>query len=325
MHDFEKRIAAQWPPEKWRGVTSLVGVSGGADSTALLLALHRLRQSSNNNSRIVAAHLNHNLRGDESLADARFVQKLAQELGCDCVVEERRDAANASEQLSRNARYAFFEATAKRLGARCIALAHTADDQIETVLHRIIRGTSLHGLSGISFSRSLGEDLAIVRPMLKLRRADVEKYLLDCNQPYCTDSTNAASAYTRNRIRNELLPRLRTDYNPQVDDAILKLGAMSQEVSELVESLAAAWAEKYAKIVSKDRIEITAPTESQNQFLVCEAIRKLWRQVNWPQQGMDYDHWRALGRLLLTEGGETTLPTGIVARKRDGKLFISIS
>lgn len=322
LHKFEQRLLQLWPQEKWRGVTILAGVSGGADSTALFVALSRIQRETSNDARIVAAHLNHQLRGEESKADEQFVRELAARYQAECVVESWENAA-ASEESARNARYDFFERAAKQLGARCIALAHTADDQIETVLHRIIRGTSLHGLAGIPFSREFG-DLSIVRPLLQHSRKEVESYLAALNQPFCTDATNETPAFTRNRIRNELLPMLRADFNPQVDDALLRLGAMALEVGDVVDGLTDDWLQQTKVVVASHEIKIGPVETSASEFIVSQAIRKLWRDADWPQQAMGFEHWRKLARMLLTVGDEKhVLPGDIQVRTSDGALVMT--
>jgi tRNA(Ile)-lysidine synthase len=121
------------------------------------------------------------------------------------------------EAAARAARYEFLQATAERLGARYVATAHTADDQAETVLHHIVRGTGLAGLAGMSRARSLGAAATLIRPLLSFRRRDVIEYLGALGQSYCEDTTNRDPAFTRSRIRHELLPLLASGLQPARD------------------------------------------------------------------------------------------------------------
>lgn len=182
-----------------------VGVSGGADSVALLRFLAALRPQFGWD--LVVCHIHHGLRGAEADRDECFVRALAEQLGLPCAVS-RIDAAALAlrdhisvEEAGRTARYAFFAQTAGEGGR--IATAHTLDDSIETVLMNLVRGTGLRGLCGIPRIRG-----NIVRPLLDCTRAEVEDYLGALGQPYCTDSTNLTDDYTRNRIRHDILPRL---------------------------------------------------------------------------------------------------------------------
>jgi len=167
MHPLEEQLCRAWPPKRWADVTVLVAVSGGADSVALLRALLAVRQPGR--GRLVAAHLNHQLRGEHSDADAAFVADLCRRLGVECRTESIAVAQTVRggeglEAAARRARYQFLAATAAAIGARYVALGHTADDQVETILHRIIRGTGIAGLAGIPQLRALMLPLADSQP-----------------------------------------------------------------------------------------------------------------------------------------------------------------
>ncbi len=227
LHDFESHFAESWPPEDWCEITVLVAISGGADSVALLRAMLRLK--TNGAGRICAAHFNHRLRSaaDE---DELFVRGLCAhwKIPCEIGRAEATQIASAPgegiEEAARRLRYDFLEAAAGNLGARHVVTAHTADDQAETILQRILRGTGLSGLSGIARTRTLGH-AALMRPLLGFRRAEIERYLADLRQPFRRDDSNSDRRFTRNRIRRELLPLLIREYNAQAVEAILRLGA----------------------------------------------------------------------------------------------------
>ena len=167
MHPVEKQLCRAWPPQRWADVTVLVAVSGGADSVALLRALLAVRQPGR--GRLVAAHLNHQLRGEHSDADAAFVADLCRRLGVECrtqsiAVSQTVRGGEGLEAAARRARYQFLAAAAADIGARYVAIGHTADDQVETILHRIIRGTGIAGLAGIPHIRPLMLPLAASQP-----------------------------------------------------------------------------------------------------------------------------------------------------------------
>ena len=212
-----------------------VGVSGGADSVALLRFLAALRPQFGWD--LVVCHIHHGLRGAEADRDECFVRALAEQLGLPCAVS-RIDAAALAlrdhisvEEAGRTARYVFFAQTAGEGGR--IATAHTLDDSIETVLMNLVRGTGLRGLCGIPRTRG-----NIVRPLLDCTRAEVEDYLGALGQPYCTDSTNLTDDYTRNRIRHDILPRL-CALNPNFPGAMARMLPRLAAQQALTDCLAA--------------------------------------------------------------------------------------
>ncbi|HEX5104177.1 MAG TPA: tRNA lysidine(34) synthetase TilS, partial [Pirellulaceae bacterium] len=197
------KLATDWPPDEWRDVTVLVAVSGGADSVALLRGLHQLKAAGE--GRLVLAHFNHRLRGAESDADQALVEELARRLGLEAVVgargREGEGERGRSEESLRELRYEFLAAAADKVGARFVATAHTADDQVETVLMNVLRGTGLAGLAGIPRVRRLTDAATLIRPLLNVTRAEVLEYLHSLGQSYRDDATNQSADYTRNRVR----------------------------------------------------------------------------------------------------------------------------
>src|SRR5262249_48782964 len=132
-------------------------------------------------------------------------------------------ASDGVEAAARQARYEFLAKTAHECGARYIATAHTADDQVETILFNVLRGTGLAGLAGIPRMRTLNESTTLIRPLLDFKRSEIISYLATLNQPYRDDETNQLLDYTRNRIRHDLIPILERDYNPRVRESLLRL------------------------------------------------------------------------------------------------------
>lgn len=167
MHLVEEQLCRAWPPERWADLTVLAAVSGGADSVALLRAMTAVRRPGR--GRIIVAHLNHRLRGAQSDADAAFVSELCARLGIQChvgAIDVSRlvRGGEGLEAAARRARYQFLAIQAASVGARYVALGHTADDQAETILHRIIRGTGIAGLAGMPQARPLMLPLALPGP-----------------------------------------------------------------------------------------------------------------------------------------------------------------
>jgi len=195
----------------------VIGVSGGADSVALLRVFHSL------NIPVTIAHVNHQLRGAESDADERFVRELADELETPLTVKsiDVRKLAEGSggsiEMAARQARIDFFATFNNAI----IALAHHADDQVETFILKLARGAGSEGLGGMSFSQPLG-DLRIIRPMLEIPRAEIIEWLKQNKFKWREDASNSDETYLRNRVRHTVLPMLESELNPNLRETILR-------------------------------------------------------------------------------------------------------
>jgi tRNA(Ile)-lysidine synthase len=329
-HDFERRLAQSWPPAGWQEVGVLVAVSGGADSVALLRGLAALK--TDGPGRLVAAHFDHRLRGMDSTADREFVVALCQQLGIECHVGQwdagRSSAGRSSsgypdgvEAAARAARYEFLQATAERLGARYVAAAHTFDDQAETVLHHLVRGTGLAGLAGMSRARPLGAAVTLIRPLLAFRRSDVLEYLGALGQPYCDDATNRDPAFTRSRIRHELLPLLARDYNPRVIDALVRLSSLASETQATIDGLVAELAARCVVRREPGQVEIDLePLATAPRHLVRECMIAVWREQGWPLQSMGFEEWELLAGMAAANPGESrrtkrVFPGGVVVER----------
>jgi tRNA(Ile)-lysidine synthase len=322
---LERQLAESWAPADWAELTVLVAVSGGADSVALLRALAAIRLPGP--GRLIAAHFNHQLRVSAE-DDEAFVRDLCREWGLSCEVGRADVARQATRQgdgveaAARHARYQFLQATAERLGARYLVTAHTADDQAETILHRILRGTGLAGLAGIPRSRPLGPAVSLLRPMLGLRRADVAAYLAELGQTYRDDETNLDLDFTRNRLRRELLPQLAEQYNPRVVEAILRLGQLAGEAQDLIAGMAQGLGDRCVRPDGADRLTIDCqPLIGQPPQLVRECLLLAWRAQRWSEQAMGFDEWERLSELAMqtppAAALSITLPGAIVATRTE--------
>jgi tRNA(Ile)-lysidine synthase len=211
------------------GARVLVGVSGGADSLALLVALHRVARR--HRFSLAVAHLNHGIRGAEADRDAAFVAGMAARLGVPCMVRCRRVAQVARERkisvemAARACRHEFFAEAARTCGAAVVALAHTSDDQAETVLLRLVRGTGPQGLGGMAYASTIG-GLTIVRPLLEASHEDAVAFLRGLRLPWREDRSNRSSAYARNRVRFGLLPFLEKNFNPGIRQALVRMAEL---------------------------------------------------------------------------------------------------
>ena len=302
-HSLENKLAAAWPPETWWELTTLLAVSGGADSVALTRAIRALKTGGE--GRLCVAHFNHHLRGDESAADEAFVVELCRRLDLPCQVGYARDGqldaqgSDGLEAAARVARYEFLQQTAARLGARYVVTAHTADDQAETILHRIIRGTGIGGLGGMERARALGPAATLIRPLLGVCRAELVAYLDDLGQPHRCDSSNRDIRMTRNRIRHELLPQLARHFNPGVVEALLRLGRQAAEVQAVIEAIVEGLCERCVVYESPAVVRIDAAgLGEQPRHVIRELLVATWRKQDWPMQAMGFAQWDQLAEMI---------------------------
>ncbi|MBO4289626.1 MAG: tRNA lysidine(34) synthetase TilS [Lachnospiraceae bacterium] len=240
-----------------------VGLSGGADSVCLLLLLLELKQKYG--LTLKAVHVHHGLRGAEADEDEVFVRDLCERLGVPLAVRHADVKAQAErtgcsvEEAGRKLRYRALREEAE--GGK-IATAHHSDDNCETILFNILRGTGFAGLAGIP---QVNGD--VIRPLLHVTREQIEDYLKEKGQPYRTDATNASPAYARNRIRNELLPWLEREINAGAREHLLNLGKRAAEAEALIGGLAKSFYEEQA-VISEDAVELPLEALKEQPSLV---------------------------------------------------------
>ncbi len=304
------------------GDTVVAAVSGGADSVALLDVLVSLKEYRLN---LVAAHLNHLLRGADADADEAFVRGLARGYGVPVVVK-REDVAELArrerrslEDAGRAARYAFFDAVAAARKARVVALGHHADDQAETVLMRLLRGAGGSGLCAMA-PKTAGR---YVRPLLGLTRREIEDYLRERGIPWRDDESNMAPDFLRNRIRHELLPLLAT-FNPAVSATLAATaGALAADEECLEAAVTAAFASH--GIWDGERVALSAPgVIAEQRGIRMRLYRRAIARMKGDLARIGHRHLQALDALFLSPGPHRalTLPDGLrVARSYDEVSF----
>jgi tRNA(Ile)-lysidine synthase len=309
-----------------QGERVLVAVSGGQDSTALLLILSRL--ASKLGLALTAAHFDHQLRDQaETTADRRFVEGLAAATGLPLVcgkgdVPARvRECKETVEEAARNLRYEFLGAEAGREGVEAVAVGHTRDDRAETVLMHIVRGSGLDGLAVMEprCAWPFGDGPRIARPLLELTRNETRRYCLESGVEPRDDATNELLIATRNRVRHEVLPALRS-INPRIDEALCRLAdAAAQDTAYLDDAADAAW----QSLATADGGEVGLPRAAFDELapaiavrLVRRAARELGAPV--PQQERVEEVLRAAAKST----GKIELPGGIeVLVRRDRLTF----
>ena len=221
-----------------KGDTVIAAVSGGADSVALLYVLYSLKNELGFS--LAACHVNHNLRGEESDGDERFVRRMCRFLDiplyvASIKVNDLRQKHDSLEECARRLRYEFFDSISR---GKLIATAHTASDNCETILINMVRGTALSGICGIPVKRD-----NIIRPLLYNTRGDIERYCTENSLDYVTDSTNLSDDYTRNKIRHKVVPLLR-EINPALFGAISRLSQSVSDDDRYLDKIAAQLMEK---------------------------------------------------------------------------------
>lgn len=308
-----------------RGQKLLVGVSGGPDSVVLLHALHTV--SDYMGFSLHAAHLDHSFRGAESDRDAVYVQDFAALLGVDSTIEKADVPAAcvtlrmSSEQAAREIRYDFFQRTAVQVGADRIVVAHTADDQVETCIMNLLRGTGIDGLAGIPPVRD-----NIIRPLINIPRCDIEAYILRHGLHPRIDSTNLLPIYRRNKVRLELLPYLRHHYNEGIDGTLLRLAELAGDDSAYLNNEADRILAEILTFHVDDTVIISVSALrrhhiSLNRRIIRQALRTLIGGI----KDIGYVHVEIILDLLKAGGNFTTdLPDNIkVNRVYDDLVFTS--
>lgn len=331
-HRFEQQLAADWPPETWCDVTVVVAVSGGADSVALLRALHRLATAPAR--RLLVAHFNHQLRGPDAEADQHFVGTLAADLRLECLTgtaataDLARRRGDGLEEAGRAARYAWLKSAAQHRGARFVVTAHNMEDQAETIMYRVLRGTGLAGLAGMPRTRRLGTGLALIRPMLGIRRREILDYLNSLKQPYRQDASNLDPSYARNRLRHEWFPRIAEDFNPRVVEALVRMGRLAAEAKQAIAELVSPLLDRAVVQSQANLVEIDCrQVWNRPAYLVRELLMAVWRDRSWPEQAMGYDEWTLLAAMVLQQAPAATeqkrpLPGGVLACRKADRLVL---
>ncbi len=313
MNKFVRQLITEWRRLglPFEDAAVVVGVSGGADSVSLLLALEELGRRGKLGVRVVSAHFDHGLRGDESDADAEFVRDLAAELDVEVEVGKGRVKRSGNlEQNARVARYAFLRQVALKHGADLVLTAHTVNDQAETLLMNLLRGSGADGLSGMTPSRRLeGGQISLVRPLLRwAKREDTEKYCRVRQVAFRQDAMNEDAAFTRVRVRKELLPLMAT-FNPKIVDTLAR-------TAELVGTGFS------SEVVKADDELLVKELKEMSEEQLLATIRAWLVHHRGNSRRLALKHIDAVARLALSDksGRVVELPGGASVIKSSGRL-----
>jgi len=279
-----------------RGDSFIVGVSGGPDSICLFHTLLFLQKKYEFSLHV--AHVNYGLRGTDSQKDESFVRKIAEKhkVGFSILCPKNLSSKPNEDEL-RTIRYAFLEQTRKKLRFSTIAVGHNKNDQAETVLLHILRGTSLRGLSAMKPKNS-----HIIRPLIERERKEILHYLQQHALSYREDCTNTQSLYTRNRIRNTLLPTLQKDFNPAIIDSLNRLASNSADAYDYIHQQA----KKSLQFTQKEEsVEVSSSTlVSLHPALFGECLRILYKHLSATYQDIHYSHIEEIQKILKSRKGK---------------------
>jgi tRNA(Ile)-lysidine synthase len=327
-------LEAAWPLTEWTGHPVVVACSGGPDSVALAAALVELSEPLDSVEvpsprNLSLAYVHHGLRADAD-CDVEIVEGLARNLGVAFDVAHVSLSGGTAqgegiEGLARKLRYEALTRIARQRGARYLVTAHHAEDQAETVLFRMLRGSGESGLLGIERRRRLGPYVMLVRPCLEISKRTLRDYAEKRGLAFVSDPMNADPKYLRSRIRQELLPLLEERFFP---DAVAALGRLAEDAAErreYVERQAAVYLDRFA---NRERDEISVdfgPALAEGPFFVREILRLLWMRNGWPRQNMSRARWLELGGLVASQSDQDAppamFPGGVRVARRTGTVW----
>jgi|BarGraIncu01121A_1022015.scaffolds.fasta_scaffold02621_4 tRNA(Ile)-lysidine synthase len=302
----------------------VAALSGGPDSTALLVALVQIAKQLDFS--IIVAHYNHGLRGTSSDEDEKYSQELAIKLGLIFVSgkmdQKLRQKGKSPEDFYRQQRYQFLDKVAEDYNAQKIALGHNIQDQAETVLLNLLRGSGLGGLKGILPMR----EGKFIRPLIEVSRGEIIAFLSEAGISYCQDSSNESKIYLRNKIRFELIPYLKEKFNPRIEENLAQMAEILRQDDEYIrnsvqEALKSTYIQNQSNRIISLNIEYIkglAPAIRSRLF------KKILESLNPEKNGFSFSNIKALERLAqVTESGKRiSLPLGIEAKREYDSLIL---
>lgn len=303
----------------------VLGLSGGPDSVCLLHILYRLKEKMN--IEVYAAHLNHQIRGLEAQKDALYISQICEDLGITSFVkainvpEYCKEQGVSLEEGARTLRYEMFEEIKQKTKSNKIAIGHNRNDQAETVLMRIMRGTGLQGLRGIEYIR----DNKIIRPILDIERSEIEAYCEKYELNPRIDKTNLESIYTRNKIRLELIPYMKDNFNPNVIESIVRMTNSLKSDSDYID-LEAERSFKEVSTLKEDSVEISLPKYSNlHNAIKVRVLRRGIKHIIGDTNFVDQKHIEDIIELECESklNKMLNLPRGIFAYRRKNIIILT--
>lgn len=300
----------------------LVGLSGGPDSVCMLNLLCSIRDEEK--IEVAAAHINHMLRGEDADKDEEYSKKLCESLGVRFfskridINKYALETGKSSELAGREARYDFFNEIINKINFNKIATAHNANDQAETILMRIMRGTGLEGLGGIPVER----EGKYIRPILFMKREEVEQYCKENNLNPHIDATNLERIYSRNKVRLDILPYMKNNFNPNIVETINRMALLLQDDNEFIEGEVSK-AYKDTCFEKENGIVISKNLFSIHSAIVTRVIRKVLFKINKSNYDMEMKNIEDIIELSnLGTNKRVDLPKDIYAENVYGDIII---
>jgi tRNA(Ile)-lysidine synthase len=305
------------------GDSVLIAVSGGIDSMVLLDVIIKLQQELQ--CTLAVAHINHLLRGNESDQDEKFVKSVAEKYGIPCYTKSidiqkyARERKRSIQDFAREVRYNFFLELRSEYGYRSVATAHHADDNAETMLFNIFRGTGVHGLTGIPVKH---KNAGIIRPLLFSTRKQISGYAEQNSIRYCEDSSNAKTEYTRNLIRHQLIPQIQESINPRLTETLTRMSTLFTELEDFLSNL-------YLQ-TRQELIFCEAPDEISLHGVKFSVLSSFMKEFFLYSLAKEFTHGeiesgivREMLKITLSEtGASCVLPDGsIFLKNRDQLIF----
>lgn len=315
MHKFVRSLITEWRKLglPFSGASVVVAVSGGADSMSLMLAIHDLVKRDKLQLRVIVAHLNHRLRGRESDDDEEFVRQQAEKLGFEFVSGTARLAKKGNlEQNARDARYKFLRETAQSMGAFGVIVAHTQNDQAETLLMNLIRGSGPEGLTGMPPVRELDQGILLIRPLLTwATRGDTESFCAERGIQYRLDAMNEDERFTRVRLRKVIMPAL-AELNPRIVETLARTSRILKPSDDL-------------NGPAGDTTLSIANLRSLAKAELYSQLRAWVRRMRGNLRGLQLKHIEGMERLVLSQrsGKTVELPGGGRVSRHGGRLTYS--
>ncbi|MBL8824238.1 MAG: tRNA lysidine(34) synthetase TilS [Planctomycetia bacterium] len=297
----------------------LLAVSGGPDSVCLLYAMMQLVDKNT----LHIAHYNHRLRGEASDADGRYVESLCQQHGLHFHLghsDQLSPQQSGIENCARKLRYDWLTEVARQNGCNWVMTGHTMNDQSETVLHHLIRGTGWRGLRGIAPKRRLtitDHSIYVLRPLLTCTRQDVLDYLASHNITARHDASNDDIKFTRNRIRHQIMPQL-IEMNPDAVNHLAEWADRARMVYRQIKTESRRLFETIIAFQSKERLALKLKLLERNSNTVMqEVLRGLFQSQNWPIDQMNHQRWKEVIEVCRGTRTAVELPGRIMVTRRD--------
>jgi len=322
FHSICDRVSESFPADLWRQLAVAIAVSGGPDSILLLRAVSELRDRVQHAGKLLVVHCNHQTR-TACDNEQQFVQQLCEQLNVEFHALQKQPSGTqiASEEVLRDWRYQSQLKLAQELGVRYLLTGHHQNDQVETILFRLIRGTGLAGLQGIPKYR-VHQSVTIVRPLLQIRKSEIEQALVELDQPVVRDASNEESKYSRNYIRNQLLPVVRERFGNSLDQSLTRISQQASELTDFLDGQAARLSKSAIKRQSENQMLIRIVVcDGEPAIIVRHLLKTAWRDSGWPEQDMTQAWWNVLCELAQGKSTETqNLPGNVIARRIKNEL-----